>query len=154
MIIASSHWIIVTTMTCSPSSRSIIVRRVRIGSYWCFLPYNVYLKVDCVCCFRFPFPIEHCWWSPRTFIGLYCSVFKTFADFCRVHIQLNWSVTLIALANGAPDALTAFVASSSEEGVLMAVGSIFGAGLFVTTVVVGRVIQLSGTVKVSLLFEY
>ena len=47
------------------------------------------------------------------------------------------SVTLIAFANGAPDVMTAFVASGSEEGILMAVGSVFGSGLFITTVVLG-----------------
>ena len=61
-----------------------------------------------------------------------------------------WRVTLIALANGAPDVMTAFVASGSGEGILFAVGSIFGAGLVITTVVLGRVIFLSKIIKVQL----
>lgn len=58
-------------------------------------------------------------------------------------------MTLLAFANGAPDALTAFVASSDDDGVLMAVGSIFGAGIFVTTIVLGRIISVSGTLQVT-----
>lgn len=58
-------------------------------------------------------------------------------------------VTLVAFANGSPDALTAFVASSDEEGVLLAIGSIFGAGLFITTVVVGKVVAVSGTLQLG-----
>jgi solute carrier family 24 (sodium/potassium/calcium exchanger), member 6 len=58
-------------------------------------------------------------------------------------------VTLIAFANGAPDVMTAFVASGNESGILIAVGSIFGAGLFITTVVLGRVIYTAKIIKVN-----
>ena len=40
-------------------------------------------------------------------------------------------VTLIALANGAGDLITAVVASGSSEGVAYNIGALFGAGLFV-----------------------
>lgn len=45
-------------------------------------------------------------------------------------------VTLLAMANGLGDVATAFVASTSEEGVSFVVGSLYGAGLFVFTVVI------------------
>merc|ERR1712195_299161 len=44
-------------------------------------------------------------------------------------------VTLIALANGAGDVVTAIVASGSADGVAYNVGALFGAGLFVCTIV-------------------
>jgi len=44
-------------------------------------------------------------------------------------------VTLLALANGAGDLLTAIVASDSSEGVSYNIGALLGAGLFVITVV-------------------
>ena len=40
-------------------------------------------------------------------------------------------VTLLALANGAGDLVTAVVSSASPEGVAYNIGSLFGAGLFV-----------------------
>lgn len=45
-------------------------------------------------------------------------------------------VTLLALANGIGDVITALVASGTENAVSYNVGAIFGAGLFVMTVVV------------------
>ena len=45
-------------------------------------------------------------------------------------------VTLLALANGAGDVITAIVASGSSEGVSYNIGSLFGAGLFVCSMVI------------------
>ena len=44
-------------------------------------------------------------------------------------------VTLLAFANGAGDVITAIVASDSKEGVSYNVGALYGAGLFVLTLV-------------------
>ena len=44
-------------------------------------------------------------------------------------------VTLLAVANGAGDVVTALVAAESEDGVSYNIGSLFGAGLFVITFV-------------------
>lgn len=45
-------------------------------------------------------------------------------------------VTLVALANGAPDVFAAFAAANSSEfGIVFTVGSLFGAGCFVCSVV-------------------
>ena len=44
-------------------------------------------------------------------------------------------VTLLALANGAGDLITAIVSAESEEGVNYNIGALFGAGLFVITIV-------------------
>ena len=46
------------------------------------------------------------------------------------------AVTLIALANGAGDVITALVASDSEGGISYNIGSLYGAGLFVCSFVV------------------
>lgn len=46
-------------------------------------------------------------------------------------------VTLLALANGSGDVITALVASDSEEGIYYNIGSIYGAGLFICCVVIG-----------------
>lgn len=58
-------------------------------------------------------------------------------------------MTLIAFANGVPDFLCAVLASQDDDGILIAVGSIFGSGLFMTTIIVGAVILLSGVVRVK-----
>ena len=49
-------------------------------------------------------------------------------------------VTLIAFANGAGDVLTAIVASDSKEGISYNIGSLYGAGLFVLTLIVSLTI--------------
>lgn len=46
------------------------------------------------------------------------------------------AVTLLAFANGAGDVITALVASGSEGGVDYNIGALFGAGLFVCSMVV------------------
>jgi len=48
---------------------------------------------------------------------------------------------LLALANGAGDVVTAIVASGSSDGVSYNVGALFGAGLFVCTLVMGLTIS-------------
>jgi len=51
-------------------------------------------------------------------------------------------VTLVALANGAPDVFAAFAAAgdSAKEGITLSIGSLFGAGCFVTSVVLAGVL--------------
>ncbi|KAL4445116.1 hypothetical protein ABPG74_018844 [Tetrahymena malaccensis] len=58
-------------------------------------------------------------------------------------------VTLLALGNGAPDVFTAIIAGggNDDEGINLAIGSIFGAGLFVTTVTLAKVIKNSDELK-------
>lgn len=56
-------------------------------------------------------------------------------------------VTLLALANGAGDVITAIVASKSEEGVYYNIGSIYGAGLFIAGLVIGIAVVKNGYVK-------
>ena len=50
------------------------------------------------------------------------------------------AVTLLALANGAGDVVTAIVASTTPDGIGYNIGSLYGAGIFVTTFVVGMTI--------------
>lgn len=52
-------------------------------------------------------------------------------------------VTLIAFANGSGDVITAIVASESPEGLSYNIGSLFGAGLFVVTLIVSLTITVS-----------
>ena len=54
-------------------------------------------------------------------------------------------VTILAFANGAPDVISSFSAGGIDKGISLAVGSLIGAGFFVTTVVFGIVIKISGT---------
>jgi len=59
-------------------------------------------------------------------------------------------VTLLAFANGAPDVLASFAASGTgSDGIFLSMGAIFGAGLFVTTFVFGRCIQICKSLKVK-----
>ena len=52
-------------------------------------------------------------------------------------------VTLIAFANGAPDIVTAISAGGSEEGTFISIGSLVGACLFGSSVIIARSIILS-----------
>ena len=52
-------------------------------------------------------------------------------------------VTLIAFANGAGDLVTAIVSSEAADGVSYNIGSLFGAGLFVVTLVISMTILFS-----------
>ncbi len=52
-------------------------------------------------------------------------------------------VTLLALANGAGDLITAVVSAESEEGVNYNIGALCGAGLFVITIVLTFTIKNS-----------
>jgi sodium/potassium/calcium exchanger 6 len=59
-------------------------------------------------------------------------------------------VTFLALGNGAPDVISSFVASDDgDEGIEMGVGSLVGAGIFVTGVVLSSVVLLAKSVKVN-----
>lgn len=73
----------------------------------------------------------------------------------RISKKLNLSqtlagVTLLAFGNGAPDVISSFTAGETIEGIPLVVGSIFGAGLFVTTIVFARVIRAGGDIQVNL----
>lgn len=46
------------------------------------------------------------------------------------------AVTLLAFANGAGDVITALVSSGGDEGVSYSIGALYGAGLFVCSMVV------------------
>lgn len=50
-------------------------------------------------------------------------------------------VTLLAFANGAPDILSVISAGGEESGIYIAVGNLFGACLFASTLVIGRCIS-------------
>lgn len=62
-------------------------------------------------------------------------------------------VTLIALANGAPDAIAAYSAagqvSTDGSDTFLAVGSIFGANLFITTIVLFQVIRNGNEIQMQ-----
>ena len=58
-------------------------------------------------------------------------------------------MTLLALGNGAPDVITAAVAGGNDDGgISIAIGSIFGAGLFVTTATLASVIHHGKSIAV------
>jgi Ca2+/Na+ antiporter len=81
----------------------------------------------------------------------YFEIFEYVLNIDRVSNHLlNFSVTILPLANGAGDVMTAVVASGSDEGIKIVIGSIFGASLFLTTVVLAAVIYYSKTIKVLL----
>jgi solute carrier family 24 (sodium/potassium/calcium exchanger), member 6 len=53
-------------------------------------------------------------------------------------------VTLIALANGAPDVISSFAAGGdSDNGLQLSIGALFGANLFTTTLIMARCIYLT-----------
>ncbi len=58
-------------------------------------------------------------------------------------------VTLLALANGAGDLITAIVSAESEEGVNYNIGALFGAGLFVITIVLTFTIKNASEIPIT-----
>jgi sodium/potassium/calcium exchanger 6 len=54
------------------------------------------------------------------------------------------AVTLVALANGAGDVITALVAGSSGGGVSYNIGSLYGSGFFVCSIVISMTILKLG----------
>lgn len=60
-------------------------------------------------------------------------------------------VTVVALANGAPDIISAYVATNSQQqgGVDLAFGSLFGASVFTTTIILAKVIYNAKELKLS-----
>ena len=53
------------------------------------------------------------------------------------------AVTLLAVANGAGDVITALVASGTDNGISYNIGSLFGAGLFCTSLIMAVTIYKS-----------
>ncbi|KAL4455001.1 hypothetical protein ABPG74_006383 [Tetrahymena malaccensis] len=72
---------------------------------------------------------------------------------CSKILKLSESVagvTLLALGNGAPDVITAIIAGGDDNGgISIAIGSIFGAGLFVTTATLSAVIFHGKNIKID-----
>lgn len=64
------------------------------------------------------------------------------SDYMQLSDQLA-AVTLIALANGAGDVITAIVASGADGGVSYNVGSLFGSGFFVCAMTICLTIRSS-----------
>ena len=58
-------------------------------------------------------------------------------------------VTFLALGNGAPDVFASIVASDDDNGIEFGVGSLIGAGVFVTCIVFSSVVMYSGHVNVN-----
>jgi sodium/potassium/calcium exchanger 6 len=58
------------------------------------------------------------------------------------------AVTLLAIANGAGDVITALVASGTSGGISYNIGSLYGAGLFCTSIIIATTIQGS-TVEIK-----
>lgn len=54
-------------------------------------------------------------------------------------------VTILAFANGAPDVISSFSAGGESEGIFISIGSLFGACLFASSVVLGVCILYSKT---------
>ena len=111
--------------------------------FWCYLDGHYILY--------FPFVILIVF-----FIFKYTSVvveeyvaqgIQKISDFLKFSESLS-AVTLLAFANGAGDVITSLVASGSEGGISYNIGALFGAGLFVTSLVVGICIMKSKEVLI------
>jgi len=82
------------------------------------------------------------WWL-LMFIGLatcadefFCPALVVISE--ALHLSPNVAgVTLLALGNGAPDFFAAFSALSGTGGSQLGIGAIFGAAIFVTTILIG-----------------
>ena len=53
------------------------------------------------------------------------------------------AVTLLAIANGAGDVITALVASGTNDGISYNIGSLYGAGLFCMSIIIATTIKNS-----------
>jgi sodium/potassium/calcium exchanger 6 len=102
-------------------------------------------------------------WIPLTILALFfifrfiCALVDEYIGPSITYIQ-KWlglsealaGVTLLALANGAGDVITAIVASDSADGVAYNIGALFGAGLFVCTIVMTFTITGSPTIPIMI----
>lgn len=68
-----------------------------------------------------------------------CPGITYMADLMKMSEDLS-AVTLVALANGAGDVITALVAGSSAGGVSYNIGSLYGSGFFVCSIVISMTI--------------
>lgn len=80
-------------------------------------------------------------------LGKIASIYLT-PVLTKVSEALNMSetlsgVTLLAFANGAPDIIASFTAGDQAGGLYITIGNLYGAGLFCSTLVVARCIQVS-----------
>jgi sodium/potassium/calcium exchanger 6 len=93
------------------------------GSVWVLIPlaiFFIYLIFKFICALVDEYIAES-----LTYIQEYLKISEALAG-----------VTILALANGAGDVVTAIVASGSSEGVSYNIGALFGAGLFVCAIVI------------------
>jgi sodium/potassium/calcium exchanger 6 len=58
-------------------------------------------------------------------------------------------VTFLALGNGAPDVISSIVAGEEDFGLEFSIGALFGAGVFVTCIVLSSVVLFSGSVTLK-----
>ena len=63
-------------------------------------------------------------------------------------------VTLLALANGAPDIISSFVAGGEDNGVIISIGALYGASLFVCNFVFCIVIRASPHKSIKIPSKY
>ncbi|XP_067911219.1 mitochondrial sodium/calcium exchanger protein [Heterodontus francisci] len=129
------------------------------GSQWCsFVKTTEDCKIDsgfidylqgAICGFRhdlLPLAIVlHAIWLFYLFLFLGTTAEEFFCpNLTAISASLKLShnvagVTFLALGNGAPDIFSAIVAFSDPRTANLAIGALFGAGIFVTTVVAGGV---------------
>jgi sodium/potassium/calcium exchanger 6 len=75
----------------------------------------------------------------------------------RLSIRFKFSealtgVTLLALANGAPDVISSMVAGGDDGGTLISIGALYGASLFVCNFVFSSVISNSPGKTITVFF--
>jgi Ca2+/Na+ antiporter len=57
--------------------------------------------------------------------------------------QTLMGISLLAFANGSPDIISSLSAAGETSGVFITIGGLFGAGIFVNTIVLANVIRVS-----------
>ncbi|ROL45501.1 Mitochondrial sodium/calcium exchanger protein [Anabarilius grahami] len=76
--------------------------------------------------------------GPNGAVGLCVGVGMFFVFIIFLYL-MEQGVTFLALGNGAPDVFSAMAAFSHPQTAGLAIGALFGAGIFVTTVVAGSI---------------
>ncbi|TKS78782.1 Mitochondrial sodium/calcium exchanger protein [Collichthys lucidus] len=107
---------------------------------FCLLPPNLTPLTITLCLLSQPVRDLHLFTphSQRGYFTQCCSIHLCDFVLSLTHVCAE-GVTFLALGNGAPDIFSAIAAFSHPHTAGLAVGALFGAGIFVTTVVAGSV---------------
>jgi len=117
-----------------------------ISIYYCFFGSNIIYFI----LYSIPYLLFCFYWLSSTAEEYLEPAVSKLSKFLNLSESLA-GITLIALANGAPDVIACFVANEGKDdkGITLSMGALFGASIFATTIILGRVVLNSDRIKLD-----